>query len=62
MDETDVHGFNDVAVLRGLGGESMKSLALLCVSVQPLVFRAALFVLLAAGAGAAPLKQVAVLP
>jgi len=56
------HGLICADVFLGLGAVSAKSLALLCVSVQPLVFRAALFVLLAAGAGAAPLKQVAVLP
>ena len=51
-----------VVVFLGLGAASAKSLALLRVSVQPFVFRVAAFVLLAAGAGAVPLKQVAVLP
>ena len=46
----------------GLAAAGAKSLALLRVSVQPFVFRVAALVLLAAGAGPAPLKQVAVLP
>ena len=62
MDETDVHGFNDVAVLRGLGGESMKSLALFRVSVHPFPARVTALLLLAAGAGPEPLKQFALLP
>jgi len=49
-------------VFLGFGAASAKSLALLRVSVQPFVFRVAALVLLAAGAGAAPLKHVAVLP
>ena len=61
-DETDVHGFNGADVLRGFGGASAKSEALLRVSVHPFAARVAAFVLLAAGAGPVPLKQFAVLP
>jgi hypothetical protein len=57
-----VHLLNGALLFLGFGAASAKSPALLCVSVQPFVFRVAAFVLLAAGAGAVPLKQVAVLP
>ena len=40
----------------------VKSELLLCVSVQPFDFRRMELVLLAAGAGPLPLKQVAVVP
>ena len=49
-------------VFLGLGGESTKSVLLLRVSVQPFAARESAFVLLAAGAGAEPRKQFAVLP
>ena len=46
----------------GFGGASVKSVALLRVSVHPFAARVAALVLLAAGAGAVPLKQFAVVP
>ena len=46
----------------GFGGASVKSLALFRVSVHPFAARVAAFVLPAAGAGAVPRKQFAVLP
>jgi len=49
-------------VLRGFGGASAKSAALLRVSVHPFAARVAALVLLAAGAGPVPRKQFAVLP
>lgn len=49
-------------VFLGLGVPVTKSRALLRVSVQPLAARSKAFVLLAAAAGAGPLKQFAVLP
>ena len=50
------------ARLRGFGVPVLKSLLLLRVSVQPLAARAMALVLLGAGAGAPPLKQLAVEP
>jgi hypothetical protein len=49
-------------VFRGLGGPSAKSARLLRVLVQPFAAREIEFVLLGAGAGAEPRKQLAVLP
>jgi hypothetical protein len=49
-------------VFLGLGGPREKSATLLRVLVQPFAARRIAFVLLAAGAGAEPLKQFAVLP
>ncbi len=46
----------------GLGGPRAKSATLLRVSVQPAAARRIAFVLLGVGAGAEPLKQLAVLP
>ena len=46
----------------GLGALVLKSVLLLRVSVQPLSLREIELVLLGAGAGAAPLKQLAVEP
>src|SRR6185436_16657455 len=46
----------------GFGGPVAKSVALLRRSWQPFARRSRAFVLLAAGAGAEPLKQLAVLP
>ena len=57
-----VHMVTGDAMLRGFGVAAMKSELLLVVSVQPSVLRRAALVLLAAGAGALPLKQVAVAP
>ena len=54
-------GVAGTIVFLGFGGASVKSLALLRVSVQPFALVAAL-VLLAAGAGAVPRKQFAVVP
>jgi hypothetical protein len=50
------------ATLRGVGEAAMKSELLLRVSVQPSDLRMIALVLLAAGAGALPLKQLAVEP
>ena len=49
-------------MLRGVGLVAMKSALLLFVSVQPSDLRMIAVVLLAAGAGPLPLKQVAVEP
>ena len=49
-------------VFLGLGGPRAKSRTLLRASVQPPAARSAALVLLGAGAGAEPLKQLAVLP
>jgi hypothetical protein len=57
-----VHMLTGEARLRGVGGVGRKSALLLVVSVQPLVLRMTALVLLAAGAGSLPLKQVAVEP
>jgi hypothetical protein len=57
-----VHLLKGAFVFLGFGAASAKSFVLLRVSVQPFNFRVAAFVLLAAGPGAVPLKQVAVLP
>jgi hypothetical protein len=46
----------------GLGGPRAKSATLLRVSVQPAAARRIALVLLGVGAGAEPLKQLAVLP
>jgi len=50
------------AIVRGLGALVLKSALLFCVLVQPSSAREIEFVLLGAGAGAAPRKQVAVEP
>ena len=50
------------AIFRGFGITAAKSALLLEVSVQPFDLRMTALVLLAAGAGALPLKQVAVAP
>ena len=50
------------ARLRGFGFPVVKSVLLLAVLVQPFVFREIELVLLGAGAGPVPLKQVAVVP
>jgi hypothetical protein len=50
------------AILRGFGFSGAKSVLLLRVSVQPSVLRMIALVLLGAGAGAAPRKQLAVAP
>ena len=61
----EFHGFAQVRgkkfVFRGLGGPGEKSATLFCVSLQPPVMRKTAFVLLGAGAGAGPSKQLAVL-
>jgi hypothetical protein len=57
-----VHMLTGEARLRGFGGAAMKSALLLAVSAQPSDLRITAFVLLAAGAGALPLKQLAVAP
>ena len=62
MESAIVHRLRVALVFRAFGVASAKSFALLRVSVQPFVLRVAAFVLLAAGAGAEPLKQFAVLP
>ncbi|MGH8598997.1 MAG: hypothetical protein ACREXT_20305, partial [Gammaproteobacteria bacterium] len=51
-----------VALLRGVGAPDAKSVALLSVSVQPLLPRRTAVVLLGAGVGPAPSKQFAVTP
>jgi hypothetical protein len=56
------HGTAGDFVLLGLGVPTAKSIALFRVSAQPFAARNKAFVLLAAGAGAEPLKQFAVLP
>ncbi|HKN83456.1 MAG TPA: hypothetical protein VJW17_08465 [Pyrinomonadaceae bacterium] len=48
-------------MFRGLGGPGEKSATLFCVSLQPPAMRKTAFVLLGAGAGAGPSKQLAVL-
>jgi hypothetical protein len=50
------------AMFRGLGAFVLKSVLLLRVSVQPFSVREIELVLLGAGAGAAPRKQLAVEP
>jgi hypothetical protein len=57
-----VHMLTGDATLRGVGEAAMKSELLLRVSVQPSDLRMIALVLLAAGAGALPLKQLAVEP
>ena len=49
-------------MFRGLGVVGLKSALLLWVLVQPFSLREIEFVLLGAGAGAAPRKQFAVVP
>ncbi len=49
-------------LLRGLGATAVKSAALLFVSVQPLLARRSAKVVLGAGAGPLPSKQLAVEP
>jgi hypothetical protein len=56
------HMLTGDATLRGVGGAAMKSALLLRVSAQPSDLRRIALVLLAAGAGALPLKQLAVEP
>ncbi len=55
-------GLKADAVLRGVGIPETKSLELTSVSVQPPSARRSAVVLLGAGAGPAPSKQLAVLP
>lgn len=57
-----VHTFMSFVVLRGFGGPVAKSLVLFRVSVQPLAFLDTELVLLGAGVGPLPRKQLAVLP
>ena len=57
-----VHMLTGDAMLRGFGVVAMKSALLLVVSVQPSDLRRIPLVLLAAGAGALPLKHVALEP
>lgn len=57
-----VHMLTGDAILCGFGLVAMKSELLLFVSVQPSALRMIALVLLAAGAGALPLKQEAVAP
>ena len=57
-----VHMLTGDAMLRGFGGAAVKSALLLVVSVQPSDLRRIALVLLAAGAGALPLKHEAVAP
>lgn len=61
-DETTVHEINGEEVFLGFGGATAKSPALLRVSVQPFVARVTALVLLPAGAGPVPRKQLAVFP
>ena len=56
------HMLTGDAILRGVGGEAMKSVLLFRVLVQPSDLRMMALVLLGAGAGALPLKQLAVEP
>ena len=56
---TPPHGLRPLAVLRGLGASTLKSVLLVSVSVQPFPLRRAAVVLLSA-AVAAPSKQLAV--
>ena len=49
-------------MLRGIGGAAMKSVLLFRVLVQPSDLRRMALVLLGAGVGALPLKQLAVAP
>ena len=56
------HGGTVVAVLRGLGAPAAKSDPLLSVSTHPFDALRSAFVLLGAGAGALPSKQLAVVP
>lgn len=56
------HMLTGDAKLRGFGVAAMKSALLFSVSVQPSDLRMTALVLLAAGAGALPLKQVALAP
>src|SRR5689334_9444040 len=62
----EFHGFAQLRikkfVFRGLGGPVERSATLFCVSLQPPATRKTALVLLAAGAGAEPSKQLAVLP
>jgi hypothetical protein len=56
------HMLTGDAMLWGFGGAATKSALLLVVSVQPFALRMIALVLLAAGAGALPLKHEAVAP
>ncbi|HSK65193.1 MAG TPA: hypothetical protein VK893_15170, partial [Pyrinomonadaceae bacterium] len=56
------HMLTGDAMLRGVGLVALKSAPLSFVSMQPSDLRIMALVLLAAGAGALPLKQVAVVP
>ena len=57
-----VQEFSSAELLRGFGCPVAKSLALLSVSRQPLLFRRIEFVLLGAGAGPVPSTQFALFP
>src|SRR3970040_740600 len=56
---SESHGFNGLAVLRGAGAPAEKSAALLSVSVQPFPTRTAAVVLLKVGAAPVPSKKLA---
>ncbi len=56
------HGFIVELVFRGVGAAAEKSVALVSVSVQPLAPRNTAVVLLGAGVGPLPSKQLAVTP